>query len=625
LHNTSQAAIVPTQSEGFMKRLFSGLMKILDVLRRTLLNLFFATFLLLFIVVIFQSQPSLPDKAVLIFNPHGKLVEQIEQPAVDAFPFAIPDANQAKIHDLVQVLKIARDDPSILAVRLDLERLEPSSLSKLQILRKAIEDFKSSGKIVLAASDSYDQSQYYLAAAANIVFLHPMGAIELTGFSVYRNYLRAALDKLDIDVHVFRAGEYKSAAEPFFRDSMSEADRKSNQVWLSSLWNAYKDDIAAMRHLDSAHFQALLDSPASYLRQYNGDTAMLFKAEGLVDQLGDKRDAESFLTSKIVWEGTDDIPSVDYKQYLQHHRQDLNNKHSAQKVGLIIASGPIVNGEQPAGVIGSDTLSDLLNDARKDEDIKAVVLRIDSPGGSALASEIIRKAVERLKESGKPVIISMASVAASGGYWIAADADEIWAQPTTLTGSIGVFGIVPNVSRGLENIGIHTDGLGTTSMSAGMRPDMPLSNDMKNIIQMGVDSTYQRFLSIVAQGRNMTVPDVDALAQGRVWSGVDALRLGLIDKIGNMDEAITSAATRAGIAADFEVQNITAPLAWPDILAERLFGDADALSHLKAAFIPSAIISLLHNPTITAVLQPLQQITQLNDPNHVYALSELPR
>ena len=403
-----------------MKRLFSGLMKVLDVLRRTLLNLVFAVFLLLFIVVIFQSQPSLPDKAVLIFNPHGKLVEQIEQPAVDAFPFAIPDANQAKMRDLVNVLKIARDDPKILAVRLDLENLERASLSKLQSLRKAIENFKTSGKPVLAASDNYNQSQYYLAAAANTVFLHPMGGIELTGFSVYRNYLRSALDKLDIDVHVFRAGQYKSAGEPFFRDSMSEADRKSNQVWLSSLWNAYKDDIAAMRHIDSAHFQALLDSPAASLRQYNGDTAMLFKAEGLVDQLGDKHEAEAFLANNIAWEGTDDIPTVDYKQYLQHHQQGLNNQHSPQKVGLIIASGPIVNGEQPAGVIGSDTLADLLNEAREDDAIKAVVLRIDSPGGSALASEIIRKAVERLKKSGKPVIVSMASVAASGGYWIAA-------------------------------------------------------------------------------------------------------------------------------------------------------------------------------------------------------------
>ena len=608
-----------------MKRLFSGSLRILDAIRRLFINLFFAIFLILILASIFQNEKKLPDEAVLLIEPKGQLVEQISQPSADALPFAFPNANQTKLRDLTKALALARDDEHILAVKLDVKALQRTSLAKLQILRAAIEDFKQSGKPVLASGNAYSQSQYYLAASANTVFLHPMGMIELTGFSVYRNYIHTALDKLNVDVHVFRVGEYKSAVEPFIRDSMSDADRKSNSVWLNSLWHAYKQDIASMRGIKSERLQQILDNSASFLSQHKGDVAALFKAEHLVDQLGDESDAEAYLLKQLKWSKQDDIPSISSKDYLKLAVTKDNKPSDQAKVGLIVASGPILDGEQPAGSIGSKTLTKLLRKAQNDEQIKAVVLRIDSPGGSALASEVVRKGVARLRAAGKPVVVSMGSVAASGGYWIASTADEIWAQPTTLTGSIGVFGMVPNFANALNHMGIHTDGVGTTKMAAAMRTDMPLSEDMGAVIQMGVDHIYQRFIHLVATGRHMKVSDVEAIAQGRVWSGVDAHRLGLVDKLGNLQDAIKSAAKRGGISDHYQLEEVKPPLSFPEMIAEKLLGDADALAELQTTLFGSnQYAELWQNTALQVVFQPLYVLTQFNDPNYIYAYSELP-
>ncbi|MDQ6954011.1 MAG: signal peptide peptidase SppA [Mariprofundaceae bacterium] len=608
-----------------MKRLFFGGLRVLDTLRRLFINLFFVLFLTVFIVAVFQSQSSLPDKAVLTIKPQGQLVEQIKQPSADAFPLAIPDPNQSKLWDLTRALKMARDDEHILAVKLDLHALQRTSLAKLQILRAAIEDFKLSGKPVLVSGNAYSQSQYYLAAAADTIFLHPMGIIELTGFSVYRNYIHSALEKLNIDIHVFRVGEYKSAVEPFIRDSMSDADRESNRVWLNSLWKSYKQDLATMRGMDVTHLQELLDQQPDFLRQYQGDSAGLYKKEGLVDQLGDDQDAKVFLAKLLDWPQDEDIPSLTCKEYLNLSAQDEPEQISDQKVGLIVASGPILNGEQPSGVIGSKTLAGLLAKARMDDEIKTLVLRIDSPGGSALASELIRKELERVRQAGKPVIISMGSIAASGGYWIATAGDEIWAHPTTLTGSIGVFGIVPNFSRSLNKMGVYTDGLGTTEIASAMRTDIPLSQAMAEIIQMGVDHIYQRFIHLVAVSRDLPVDDVDAIAQGRVWTGVDAQRLGLIDQLGSLNDAIAAAAKRAGIADHYELKEVKVPLSLPEMLVEELFGDADALVQLGYKLTGSGTYaSILHHPAMQDFLKPLQLLTELDDPNYIYVYSELP-
>lgn len=607
-----------------MKRLFSGSLRILDIFRRVLINLFFVLFVIVILVAIFQTKPELPDSAILLIKPKGQLVEQIAQPSTDAFPLAIPDSNQSKLRDLTKALKIARDDEHILAVKLDLSALERTSLVKLQILRAAIENFKQSGKPVLASGTAYNQSQYYLAAAADTVFLHPMGSIDLNGFSVYRNYIHSALDKINVDVHVFRVGEYKSAVEPFLRDSMSDEDRRSNHVWLNSLWGAYKQGVAAMRDIDAVHFQDLLDHQPFFLAQHHGNAGALYKAESLIDHLGDSRDAEAFLLKQLKWSKKEDLPSINSKDYLGLTAKVKIKPSDTPKVGLIVASGPILNGEQPSGSIGSKTLVKLLRKAQKNNHIKAVVLRIDSPGGSALASEVIRKEVERLRAAGKPVIVSMGSVAASGGYWIAATADEIWAQPTTLTGSIGVFGIIPNFTRGLNNMGVYTDGVGTTAMASSMRPDMPLSKEMGSMTQMSVDHIYQQFTQLVATGRHMKVADVEAIAQGRVWSGVDAHRLGLVDKLGSLQDAIKSAAKRVNIADNYQLEEVKLPLTFPEMIADQLLGETDAIMQLQTTFMGNdSYAALLQNSVLKELLQPLQLLTQFNDPNHIYAYSEL--
>lgn len=556
-----------------MKAFFSGLMRWMDRIRRVLINGLFLLFIIIFLGAIFAAKPEVPDESVLVIEPKGRLVEQIVRPSSDSFPFAFPSPDQVLVEDVSRALELAKVDPKIKMVRLELDKLQHAPLAKLQDLRVAIESFRQSGKPVVAAGHAFTQSQYYLAATADKVYLHPMGLIELTGFALYRNYFKSALEKLNIDIHLFRAGEYKSAAEPLVRNDMSEADRSANKAWLGTLWEAYKTDIAAMRGITSERIQTLLDQPTLYLAEHDGNMARLMKAEGLVDELADRHDAEDYIAGLLGKNVSEEISMIGYKAYLKATDVVIPQAPSPNLIGVVTASGPIVNGKQPTGTVGGDTIAGLLRDAREDARIKAVVLRVDSPGGSALASEVIRKEVERIKASGKPVVVSMGSVAASGGYWIAAPADEIWAQPTTITGSIGVFGIMAGVHRGLNKLGVYTDGLGTTTIAGGLRSDRPLNPELVKLFQMGVDDVYREFIKHVSAGRNMEPARADQLAQGRVWSGADAYRLGLVDELGGLSEAVAAAAKRAGVANDYRKVKIEPKMEFADFLAENLLGE----------------------------------------------------
>jgi len=606
-----------------MKRFFTGFFKILDGTRRLLLNVVFLSLIVLLLASYYRNEPALPNQAILVLNLQGALVEEIKRP--DPAAFAIPDTHQAVLPDILKVLKAAKNDQSIVALRLDVEEMDRTSLAKLQTLKRAIEDFKQSGKPVLASAYNYSQAQYYLAATADTIFLHPMGNITLTGFSVYRNYLHDALQKINVDVHIFRVGEFKSAVEPLIRNSMSAAARESNQRWLSSLWQAYKQDVANMRGIKAERIQQVLDHPARFLKTYGGDSTAFFLKENWVDQLGDSHDATVFLEQILGSTQSDDLAELDYKAYA--HSLVKTNLGVGDSVGVIVASGTIVSGEQPTGTVGSDSLLHLLQQAQDDHGIKAVVLRVDSPGGSALASEMIRQGIERLQASGKPVVVSMGSMAASGGYWIAAGADEIVAQATTLTGSIGVFGVIPNLARALENLGIHTDGVGTTNIAGSMRMDRPLSNEVGALIQMNVAHTYQRFIGLVAKGRHMDEAAVRKIAEGHVWSGVDAKRLGLVDVLGDLPDAITIAAKRAGIANDYHVTPIQSPLTWPDMLVQEIFGEADASMVWQglgqAVGMPTVVQGWWQLPVIRQLLAPLNVLSQLDDPQHVYVYSDM--
>ena len=555
--------------------MWNKLLHVLDNVRRVFFGLIFLLIIVALVVAIKATRPSVPDQAVLVLDPEGALVEELAVPDA-AFPFSLPTVEQTRMRDLVRVIRAARDDQRIRMLLLDLKGMDRTSLTKLQTLRRAIDDFKTSGKKVIAAADNYTQSQYYLAASADTVYLHPMGMVLLTGLSLYRNYFKDALDKMKVKIHLFRAGEYKSAAEPLVRNNMSAAARIADKALLAQLWQSYKQGVARMRHVKVDNIQNMLDHLPDYVRKYGGDITQMELKMRLVDKLATHAEVETALANQLTSRpgsgSASSPPSVTYRQYLRSLGPETAPDGDRQ-VGLIVASGPILDGNQPPGAIGGESLGKLVDTAGRDARIKAVVLRIDSPGGSAMASETIRLAVERLKQAGKPVVVSMGSMAASGAYWIASAANEIWASPDTLTGSIGVFGLFPNFNQGLNALGIHTDGLGTTQIAGGMRVDRPLNPELAKVVQMSVDHVYDDFIGHVSRGRNMNVSKVRALAKGRVWTGTDALRLGLVDQLGTLNDAIAAAAKHAKLGKNYQVKRIRQKIGVRERILESLMGE----------------------------------------------------
>ena len=596
-----------------MKSLFSKLMKGIDGTRNVLLNLFFLFFIGFFIMTLMNMAPSMPDRAILQLDLKGTLVEQVKRPDFGLSALTSPEPNQVKVHDVVTALERAVKDERILGVRLDLSALSAAALPHLQEVRTAIDKFKASGKPVMAYADNLSQAQYYLAATADELYVHPMGNIALNGYSVYRNYIKDALDTLNIDVHVFRAGKYKSAAAPLIQNAMSDAEREADSQWLNTLWDVYKADIFAMRGINPERLQEVLDTPAASIKAYEGDLGKLFLAEHWVDGLLYPEQADAKLMAK-----TGDAELIGFKSYLLASGDSFLPNQPTQAdnwVGIITGSGQILGGEQPSGTIGSDTMVELLNTALEDDRVKAVVLRLNTPGGSAQASESIRHAVEVLREHGKPVVVSMGSMAASGGYWIATAADEIWASEATITGSIGVFGIVPNLNKSLNTLGIHTDGLGTTKIAGVMRIDKALTPELAESIQMSIDQIYQQFIHHVSNGRDIPLAKVKDLAQGRVWSGRDAKGLGLVDELGDIHGAIKAAARLAHIEADHEPVEIIPPMNPIELMMDNVLSEVSVMLHVQ----PSSILVRM----LQSVDVQLQQVLSWNDPRGVYALSDI--
>jgi len=582
--------------------MFERLLHAFDVFRRLLVNIVFLFVIVLLVVAYVMYRPSVPDGAALIIDPGGRIVEQPElaSPAETALTGM---ALETRMRDVLDAIHMARDDARIRLMVLDLKKMERMPLPRLRALRQAILDFRSSGKKVVAVGDYYSQSQYYLAACADTVFLHPQGAVLLHGLGLYQPYFKDALDRLKADVHVFRAGRYKSVAEPFSRNTMSDAARENARALLQDLWHGYKRDVAHERGMDEGPLQDMLDHPAKYLARYGGSPARLALGMKLVDRLADRYTADRYIAAKLGKKKAGGrYASIGFRKYLLASGRD-ESPDSDQLVGVVVASGPILDGDQPPGLIGSDTLAGLLRKAEQDTDVRAVVLRVDSPGGSALASEVIRGAVLRLKAAGKPVVVSMGSVAASGGYWVSAPADEIWASPATITGSIGVVGLLADVHRGLSALGVHSDGVGTTTITGALRPDRPLPTALGEAIQMAVDEAYRRFLRIVSEGRKLPLKRVEKIAQGRVYSGRQAKEIGLVDKLGGLDAAVKAAAGKAGIADTFEVRYFEAGKSLPEMLLQRLVGMVQALTG-----VPTGWLSGVRLPWL-----------RLNDPLGVYA------
>ncbi len=598
--------------------LFRSLWRLLNFTRLMLVNLLFLLVVLVIVFSVSQSEtPSTPIEGALTLNLSGVLVEQRTQtdPTVQLLRQMDKGDEQPSeivLSDLLWAIKSAGNDDRIKALVIKPQGLQGASLSKLQEVTAAIDAFKESGKPVIAMADYYSQGAYLLAAHADHVLLNQSGAVLIEGLGVYQTYIKSALEKLNITPHVFKVGTYKSFVEPYTRDEMSPESKEANQRWLDQLWQSYVADVAEQREIEPDAVAPNKDHFLELLRKAGGNAASYALDNGLVDQLA-TRDEMTQAVIKEVGEADDHgWKGVGLKEYLAAIPEQYPQS-GKDEVGLITASGAIMDGVQPAGTIGGDSLADLLAEARRDDQVKAVVLRVDSPGGSAFAAEQIRAELLALKQAGKPVVISMGSYAASGGYWISADADKIFASPTTLTGSIGVFGMFATIDKALSQYGVHTDGVGTTDF-VGVGLTRALPDHVGEAIQLSVEDTYQRFVGLVGKGRGLSPEEAEKAAEGRVWTGQDAKALGLVDEFGNLDDALKAAADLANLKS-WQVTPIAPEESARDKFLRELFdSSAQALAPHLQSWLPAGLGKALLEMNRT-----LDPLTRFNDPQGTYA------
>lgn len=609
-----------------MGRLFKGIGRIIGrvaAFLRGLINLVFVLFFIVLLVNLFsgQSQP-MPDQAALYLAPAGQLVDQRSyvDPVTQALRQAQPENAETVVSEVIQTIDAAAEDERIPALVLHTDYLFGGGVSKLTEIGDALLRFRATGKPVIAHGATFTQDQYYLASHADEIHLDPMGGVLLTGLGSYPLYYRDALDKLKIQLNVFRVGEYKDAVEPFTRTSMSPESRQHNSEWIRALWQYYTDRMETQRTLPGGSLQQLTETLPDQLRDHGGSLAQLALETGLVDHLSDRSALQRRLIELVgVDSQTDDYLHVEASQYLVHQqRAQAVRQPLADKVAVVTAAGVILDGPQPLGTVGSLTVRELLEQVREDDGIRALVLRIDSPGGSAFASEEIRRDLVALRQQRQiPIVVSMGSVAASGGYWIAADADLIYAQPTTLTGSIGVFGIVPTFEDSLEALGIHSDGISTSPLADLFHLQRPMGDAARELIQLEVEGIYDRFIELVSQGRQLEPMAVRAVAEGRVWTGTTGLQLGLVDQLGDLNDAIEAAAGLAGLDG-YEVEHISKPLSFSEQLLMHLSGGMVKWGLTPSLGSPGSPHDALSAKMLATLTAPLRELSWLNDPHNVY-------
>lgn len=559
--------------ESSIRRFFRGLGRGLTTARVFTANALFVVFVFIVVAVLVSGGAKLtvPDNAALVIAPEGAIVEQTTQGApFEALIGGSDIAGETRYQDLIDVLATATGDTRIAVIVLDLEHLSGISPAHLSGLGDALVAAKLAGKEIVAVGDYYTQGQYYLASFADHIYMHSMGQVLLTGFGSYQNYYKELLDRLKVKVHVYRVGSYKAAVEPYTRSDMSPEAREANRAMIDELWQDYVAKVAANRKVPLEQLNDYANRFETILANAGGDMAKAALDRGLVDELMSRDEMRALLIDK-VGEHENTFRQIGADDYLRATRSP--QLAGANQIGVIVASGMILSGDQPRGRIGADSLTELIRSARSDQNVKAVVLRVDSPGGLAISSEVIRQEIEQLQAAGKPVIVSMAGVAASGGYWISATADEIWAAPNTVTGSIGIFGMVPTFEDSLASVGVTRDGVGSTPLAGALDPFGGISDPMGRILQANVESGYRGFLALVARGRDMAPEEVDRIGQGRIWTGRKALELGLVDALGQLPDAIAAAAQRAGLT-EYEVRFIEKPLTAREQLLQQV---ADSL------------------------------------------------
>ena len=597
------------------KRIFLLCWNIVNGTRKLFLNLIFFGLIIALIVTLSSEETlKVEDGSALVLNLSGTIVDQKRR--VDPIEAAMKSGSakdgsgEILLSDVIDVVNNASSDARISQLVLDLGQLRGTGMSKLQSIGDALNNFKETGKPIVAHANWFGQNQYFLASYADSIYLNPQGSVEIEGLGRYRQYFKSALDKLKIKAHVFRVGTFKSAVEPFIRDDMSDAAKEANLALLNDLWESYSTTVGQNRDIAAKQLSLSAKEYLAQLDKADGQSSQMALNLNWVDEL---KTAEEFRLSMVdaVGKSSDgeSFKQIDFYDYLS-----VTASHplllADNKIGIIVAKGKILNGSQPAGEIGGESTSELLRKARFDDSIKAVVLRVDSPGGSAFASEQIRQEVLALKAANKPIVVSMGSYAASGGYWISASADYIYATPTTLTGSIGIFGMVTTFEDSLASIGVHTDGVATSDW-AGFSVTKGMSPEIGAVIQRHIERGYKDFISLVATERDMSLEQVDSIAQGRVWTGRKALELGLVDGIGDLQNAVTHAAELAQID-HFDTEVIQQELSPQDLFIQEMF--ASAAVHIPNSLTQTTMLQRLIGE-FSSVAETLQTF---DDPNGVY-------
>ena len=587
-------------------------------------DLFFLTlnsiFLLMVIFIIISIFSSIfsnnlvdPEGKALVINPAGPIVEQISGPS-DPFQTLLMGEQSSELYvgDLLEVLEAASNDKRIKDLVLRLDNISGTGQAVLYDVGLALKKVKDSGKRIIAIGDEYSESGFYLASFADEIIMNPEGWILLDGFGRSKMYYKSFLDKLKISANVIRVGTFKSAVEPYLRDDMSDAAKEANLAYLDILWSSWVEVVSANRSLTPESIQYLVDNTDELVKKSKKGTAEAFLNYGMIDKLLTRTEQREYMVELFgeseTKESFNKISGGSYYQVLQDEKK---TKTSDNKIAVVVARGTIMDGDQPPGTIGGDSTSRLIKDAYEDEAVKAIVLRVDSGGGGVFASEVIRQELLKAQEKGIKVIASMGNVAASGGYWISTNADEIWASHNTITGSIGIFGLLPTVDKSLKNIGINTDGVSTGKLDAGGDPTKGLSPMFKNIIQAEIEHGYDKFITLVSESRGIDKKQVDNIAQGRVWAGETALELGLVDKLGNIKDAINRAAELAEIDS-FVTYYPSEELNWKQQLLSSIFS-------ISGGIIPQ---SVLENFFVKSSLKTLSEIESFNDPKGIYLKCE---
>lgn len=603
----------------FIAGFFKWTWRVLNFVREMVLNLFFIFLVLVGAGIWMQigngSNSEQTARGALLLDISGVIVDKpstnhrLGALGRQLFGASSDRLQENSLFDIVNAIRQAKDDRNITGIVLDLKNFTGADQPSMRYIGKALREFRDSGKPVFAVGENYSQGQYYLASFANKIWLSPQGQVDLHGFATNGLYYKTLLDKLKVSTHVFRVGTYKSAVEPFIRDDMSPAAREADSRWIGELWQNYLHTVSANRQISPQQLfpgaQAIIDG----LTSVGGDTAKYALDHKLVDALASSADVEKALTKQFGWSKTENnYRAISYYDYSLKTPADTGGT-----IAVIFANGAIMDGEETPGNVGGDTTASQIRDARLDPKVKAIVLRVNSPGGSVNASEVIRAELAAARAAGKPVVVSMGGMAASGGYWISTPANYIVASPSTLTGSIGIFGVINTVENSLSSIGVHSDGVSTSPL-ADISMTKALSPEVQQMMQLSIEYGYKRFITLVADARKRTPEQIDKIAQGHVWTGEDAKANGLVDSLGDFDDAVAKAAELAKLKQwhlDYYQDEPTVL----DMVMDNMTGSVRAM-------LPEAIQAMLPAPLVSAantLKAEGDKLAAFNDPQNRYA------